>query len=69
MEKVKWLIIKSNHIKETTRNALFSSNTIILTLSRTLIPILSNGIPLMYGRIFWRFMENKIKSGRSVFFA
>jgi len=33
MKEVKWLIIKSNHIKETTRNVLFSSDTIILTVS------------------------------------
>lgn len=33
MKNVKWLIIKSNHIKETTRNVLFSSDTIILTVS------------------------------------
>lgn len=49
MKKVKWLIIKSNHIKETTRNVLFSSDTIILALSRNLNPIPSNDMSLVNG--------------------
>lgn len=47
MKKVKWLNIKSNQLKEVPRNVLFSSNTAILALSRTLIPILSNDISLL----------------------